>query len=251
MANIDEINIVDVAFVIDSTGSMGGLISSAKDELTKMVSQLSQTANIRTRFGLVEYKDHMDRPVTRDHAFTNELRQMQKAINSLSASGGGDMPEAVFDGLNDAVSKLDWHAHSRRLMILLGDAAPHGAGTPGDSYAKGCPCGATTQSTTAALENSRITLYAIGLTHDQYMQDAFKDLARFTGGEFFLADARKAMNAIEEILKKEFENIEFDKKVLTIWEKNLSTDEIAAMVGSNRIDVSAALSRLGTRNLLT
>jgi hypothetical protein len=38
--------------------------------------------------------------------------------------GGGDIPEAVYEALNDGATKFQWEAESR-MMILIGDAPPH------------------------------------------------------------------------------------------------------------------------------
>ena len=63
-------------------------------------------------------------------------------INSLSANGGGDYPEAMLDGLNDGADKT-WRPETKKFMFLLADSPPHGKPKfhdKKDSYPEGCPC---------------------------------------------------------------------------------------------------------------
>lgn len=249
----DDINIFELACVIDSTGSMGHLISVSQQQMTSLISKLALKTHIQMRVGLTEFKDHPpeDRLLARTTALTSDMNEVQHAIKKIKADGGGDTPEAVYDGILSAAKELKWHPHSRRVLVLLGDAPPHGVGAPGDHFAKGCPCGETIQSTTAELEDRRITLYSIGLTQDKYAQDAFKGLATLTGGQFFQSNVSGAMGVIETVLEKEFGHIEFDKQVLEAWHNSKDTDAVVKAIGSNRIDVGASLSRLGSRGFLS
>jgi Mg-chelatase subunit ChlD len=96
----DEINAVDLAFVVDTTGSMSGLIAAAQSQMVRMLQELTQAADIQLSLGVVEYRDHppQDKMVYRVYQFTNNMKNAQKTINSLQADGGGDTPEAVLDG---------------------------------------------------------------------------------------------------------------------------------------------------------
>lgn len=54
----NEINAVDLAFVVDTTGSMGGLIAAAQNQMITMLEELTRAANITLWLGVVEYRDH-------------------------------------------------------------------------------------------------------------------------------------------------------------------------------------------------
>lgn len=58
----------------------------------------------------------------------------------LQASGGGDGPESLTDGLYDLV-RLNWRPRAAKVVVLVGDAPPHGVEPSGDSFPEGCPCG--------------------------------------------------------------------------------------------------------------
>jgi hypothetical protein len=50
------------------------------------------------RLALVEYRDHPPQDstfVVREHDFTESIKEMKKWLESCSAEGGGDTPEAV------------------------------------------------------------------------------------------------------------------------------------------------------------
>ncbi len=254
MKAIEEINALDLAFVVDTTGSMSGLIQTAKEQMVAMLTRLTQTAEIAVniRLGVVEYRDHPPQErsfVYNVHPFTANMQDAQRMINELELGGGGDLPEAVFDGILGACRELQWREHARRLLVLVGDAPPHGVGTSGDSFAKGCPCGETIESVTAAAEEAGITLYALGMTKET--NDSFTRLSQATGGEFFAAArAEDAITRLQAILTKEFRQIEFDRRLLALWQTPRSLDALTQQLESSRPAVAAAISRLGARGLL-
>jgi Mg-chelatase subunit ChlD len=244
----------DLAFVVDTTGSMGSLIAAARRQMIDMMRDLSRAADVQMQLGVVEYRDHppQDQMVYRVHGLTDKLSKAQKTIERLKADGGGDEPEAVLDGVLAACRELDWRSGARRIAVLVGDAPPHGMGRHGDGFPSGCPCGETIESVTAAAEEARVTLYALGLT--RAVTESFGKLSRYTGGEFFAADQGDAVIAqLKEILGKEFGNLEFDRQVLSAWSQDSGStlDALAETLGSSRPAVSAAISRLGSRGLLT
>lgn len=63
---------------------------------------------------------------------------MAANLGSLSATGGGDGPEAQADGLYDALH-ASWNAKATKVAVLITDAPPHGIGEAGDGFPKGCP----------------------------------------------------------------------------------------------------------------
>ena len=92
-----KINQFDLAFVVDTTGSMGGLIEAAKKQMVEMVDALATAVDVDMQLGVVQYRDHppQDRMVYRVHRLTGNLKEAKKTIGKLQADGGGDPPEAV------------------------------------------------------------------------------------------------------------------------------------------------------------
>ena len=247
------VNHFDLAFTIDTTGSMGHLIQAAQKQMVEMIESLSKESQIDMRFGVVEYRDHppQDKMIYRAYDLTGDLKKARKAINGLNASGGGDAPEAVFAGIVATIDQLSWRPYSRRMAILVGDAPPHGVGAQGDSFHNGCPSGETIDSVSAKSEENRMTLYSLGL--HQGCEPYFENMSRLTGGRYFRSEnASAAMDKIREILATEFGDVEFDREVHDAWEltKSPSIDEVAEQLSAPASKVSTSVCRLQTRGLL-
>lgn len=125
---------VDVVFVLDTTGSMGGLIEAAKQNIWAIASTLAQARQApEIRMGLVAYRDRGDEYVTQVVDLSNDLDSMYARLLKFAAGGGGDGPEAVNTGLFDAVHKMSWSQDPQayKVVFLVGDAPPH-TDYPGD-----------------------------------------------------------------------------------------------------------------------
>ncbi len=122
-----EPNKVELAFVVDATGSMGDEMAFLKEDLKSVIDKIkagNSAININT--GAVFYRDKKDEYVTKYSGFTNDLSKTLKFINQQNAGGGGDYPEAVDTALKVALSELQWSEYSKtRILFLLLDAPPH------------------------------------------------------------------------------------------------------------------------------
>ncbi|MFN8389614.1 MAG: vWA domain-containing protein [Bdellovibrionota bacterium] len=119
---------VDVVFVLDTTGSMSGLIQAAKEKIWAVASTLAQTKPTpEIRMGLVGYRDRGDDYVTRVTDLTTDLDSVYSQLMAFEAGGGGDEPESVNQALSEAVSKISWRsdADTYKVIFLVGDAPPH------------------------------------------------------------------------------------------------------------------------------
>jgi uncharacterized protein YegL len=119
---------VEVAFVLDTTGSMGGLIQAAKEKIWSIAGTMASAQPApEIRMGLVAYRDRGDDYVTRVVDLSSDLDSMYATLMDFQAQGGGDGPESVNQALQDAVEKLSWSQDDRtyRVMFLVGDAPPH------------------------------------------------------------------------------------------------------------------------------
>ncbi|MBK8171968.1 MAG: hypothetical protein IPK60_16705 [Sandaracinaceae bacterium] len=100
-----NIEIADVFFLIDRTGSMGGAISNVNTSLASIATQVS--ALIRdVQFGVGYYQDFSgttygssgDVPFQIQQTITDNLTAVNAAL-SMSAAGGGDGPESSTEAL--------------------------------------------------------------------------------------------------------------------------------------------------------
>ncbi|WP_133122193.1 T9SS type A sorting domain-containing protein [Brumimicrobium salinarum] len=126
-ANCKPISDVDIAFVVDATGSMGDEINYLKAELNDVIYKAkNEHPKLTFNFGNVFYRDHGDDYLTRRHDFTTVLSSSIGFITAQHASGGGDYEEAVDVALNEALDSLKWSQEARaRILFLILDAPPH------------------------------------------------------------------------------------------------------------------------------
>ncbi len=116
---------IDLAFVLDTTGSMSEEIDAVKQTIKTVAEKLS-TDQTDVRIGLVEYKDRGDDVVTKTYAFSSDLGAFARSINGLVAAGGGDLPEDMQKGISDALEKLQWRSDAvSRMVVVIADAPPH------------------------------------------------------------------------------------------------------------------------------
>ncbi len=120
---------LEMVFVLDTTGSMSGLLEGAKQRIWGIVNDVmkSQTRPA-VRIGLVAYRDIGDEYVTRLLPLTSDLDQVYTTLMAYRADGGGDTPENVRRALADGVRRAGWSQSSENLaqiIFLVGDAPPH------------------------------------------------------------------------------------------------------------------------------
>ena len=118
---------LDVAIVIDSTGSMQVAIDAARDAIDDVVALLSGIAP-KLRLGLVHYKDFDDFGDGAQLLVPMSKNQdaVRERLARLAASGGGDVPERVEKGIEFALGdEMRWNKEANRLILVIGDAPPH------------------------------------------------------------------------------------------------------------------------------
>lgn len=96
------------------------------------------------------------------HDFTAQVNEMRSWLQQCQASGGGDGPEAVADGLHAAL-KLSWRPESTKICVLIADAPPHGLDPSRDGFPNGCPNGLDPVQIVRQMAEERITLYSVGV----------------------------------------------------------------------------------------
>ena len=214
----------DIEIAVDTTGSMQPSINQAKADAAAIVAGV-QGAVPDTEFAVVSFKDFCTTtapvsgpgcslsgtPYPGDYpeyavvqGLTPSAGDVQTALNGLSADGGGDFPEAhnlVFhNSYTPAVGgDIGWRDGTRKFVIVLSDAEPHGAGSAGianctDTSAD--PHGLNTASELAGMAAAERTLIMIRQTGSPSASLAcYQSLAAgaFSGGQ--AADAGTSLSA--------------------------------------------------------
>lgn len=164
---------LDLAFILDTTGSMSEEISAVKTTIQKVAKSFSDDQT-EVRIGLVEYKDRSDSFVTKTYPFSSNLTAFAATVSKLSAGGGGDTPEDMNAGLRVALSDLKWNDNAvAKVAFVIADAPPH-LDYPNDiDYAKSM----------RDASHRGIKLYTVAASGmDQLGQVVFRQMAQYTGG---------------------------------------------------------------------
>jgi Mg-chelatase subunit ChlD len=119
---------IEVCFVLDTTGSMGGLIEGAKQKIWSIANEIASAKPApEIRVGLVAYRDRGDDYVVKTFDLTNDLDAVYAQLQTFQAGGGGDTPESVNEALDAAVRSVSWSSDRSvlKMIFLVGDAPPH------------------------------------------------------------------------------------------------------------------------------
>lgn len=118
---------VELAFMVDATGSMGDELEFLKTELLDVIDRAkSDNPTMDMLTGSVFYRDKGDEYVTRISNFNTNIQTTLNFIKNQKASGGGDFPEAVHTALNKSVNEMQWSTTARtRILFMILDAPPH------------------------------------------------------------------------------------------------------------------------------
>jgi hypothetical protein len=210
---------LDVALVVDSTGSMQNIIDEMKqrlDDLTDTMQRLVPTA----RIGAVAFRDRDDGNVAtaprqsedflvRWSDLTFNGKKVKTFLNGIVAEGGGDWEEAVKDGVDTAIHQLKWRADAKKVIILVGSSPPHAKDVPAltrlvdDWHGQGGVLSAIDVSRLLHEEHERKLhrwlygeeLQTVPPMPDFYNQvrDSFAGMAREGGGEMISMDQTGAL----------------------------------------------------------
>jgi hypothetical protein len=161
---------VDVCFVIDTTGSMKRYFAKVQETITRIIrdnqvnmKKLGKSAT-DFRFAVVDYRDHEPEADYIFHTCDFTTDTLASAyVADLRPGDGGDLPEAVLDGL-DAACELKWRDKADRLLFHILDAPPHGKiyhSEKDEKWPKGCPCGKTAQGVLQTMKNKNIKYHVL------------------------------------------------------------------------------------------
>ncbi len=246
---------VDVCFVIDTTASMGPYIDNARNRL-KAFAQALTDAEVRPQvaFAVVAYRDHPPQDhtyVTQVHPLSEALPRTQVILDKLRAEGGGDEAEAVLPGVHDAVHKIPWRNHAHKVILLVGDAPPHGVGEASDAFPDGDPSGYTINSVSRDAKKHGIIVYGAGVVTNKYTQMSFSQIAKPTGGRFVsLEKVNDLINSILGLMQDEFVKMADDIAVYDGLDSGSGLDDIALRLGKSAAEVTESVDRLRTKDAL-
>jgi hypothetical protein len=129
---------VDVVFLIDATKSMAPYIRGVSNLIKKVMQKLNTNNYIqRIRFGAAVYRDYVDgeRKFEIKPLETN-IREVQDWLYRMSLmasshtrdSGEASWPEALFNGIQQAVNQSGFGRYNSKFLVVIGDTGNHSRG---------------------------------------------------------------------------------------------------------------------------
>ena len=122
----DNSPMMDVLFLLDTTGSMSDEIGRIKATLTSIARRVSGLrSGPDLRMGMVVYRDRGDAYVTKVYDFDSDPARFSRTVREVRAAGGDDYPESLNEALHRAIREPQWREGALRLIFLVADAPPH------------------------------------------------------------------------------------------------------------------------------
>jgi len=212
---------LEMVFVLDTTGSMGGLLDGAKQKIWSIVNEVMQKqSKPDVRVGFVAYRDRNDEYVTQIVPISSDLDAVYSKLMDLEAGGGGDTPESVRKALADGVEKAGWSkSGAAKIIFLVGDAPPQNYSGEPDVLA-----------TTMAAVRRNIVVNTIQCGDDHETRSIWQQVANAGQGKYF---AIAQNGGVEEI------NTPFDSRIAELGQQ-LGGTFIAYGAPTRRADLSMA-----------
>lgn len=170
---------IDVAIVIDTTGSMGDEITFLRTEIAAIAARVGTTwPTASQRWAVVAYKDQGDSYVVKTAGFASDPAVIQSQLTSLSADGGGDYPEAPDQALAEA-AKLTWRSGNTARMVFWIADAPHHPGAE-----------STIADAVTTMRAKGVHVYPVAASGvDELAEHTMRSTAQLTSGRYlFLTD---------------------------------------------------------------
>ncbi|KAL3798707.1 hypothetical protein HJC23_004458 [Cyclotella cryptica] len=199
---------VDLAFILDCTGSMGSYIASAKNSIRDIIKCVASTnSSMNLRLALVGYRDINDSKRFEVLDFVSSVGAFEDFLANLSADGGGDTPEDLAGAIQQANS-LTWTQPSK-VVFIIADAPCHGTEFHlfgDDSYPGGSP-GIDIISELQNLQEKAGVQGTMSLTFGRILNDTNQMVQRFRGSgitidEVGIEEASKLTKTVTASVRK-------------------------------------------------
>lgn len=232
--------VVEVCFVLDTTGSMGGLIEGAKAKIWSIANQIATAKpSPRVKFGLIGYRDRGDSYITRKSDLTEDLDAIYAELQKFQAGGGGDGPESVNQALNEAVTQMKWSADSKtlRIVFLVGDAPPHMDYQNDVAYPQSCEAAA----------RAGLIVNTIQCGSQSETETVWREIARRAEGQFAAIGQSGDVQVVKTPMDAEIAklNVEIGATMLPYGSERAQTVVVAKQARAEAAPAAAAADRAG------
>lgn len=172
---VQNINKLNVVFLIDTTGSMDNYIIGVK-ERAKEFAKILNDRGMSFELGLIGFGDLNEKEKPTVYKFTNDVELFMKQVNKIPRTYGGDIPESSLDSLETGITLLqskNVEDDEKNIFILITDAPPH---IPTKS-------GKTVDNIKNMLINNKVVTYVV-CGRDKVSKESFTPLTE-SGGKVY------------------------------------------------------------------
>jgi len=202
------VNKIDVAFLLDTTGSMSSTASAVASEYSAIVSELDLTV-ADAAYGFATFDDYnfgsmgsgLDLPFILQQQVTTDEFRVQAALNAVTIHSGDDGPESCMEGLYQGLTGAGYDQTSNLaydfgtdVLPYISDSSDAFGGTSASTHDAATPGGGSIGGYGFREGSLPVIVYAT----DNYMRDpdngyATPPAANNTAGE---SDVRAAVDNI-------------------------------------------------------
>jgi Ca-activated chloride channel family protein len=168
---------ITVGLIVDHSRSMG----SQLPEVADAVSSFARSGNARDEMFVVDFNDDVSVELLNGKAFTDDPKELAKAISSVRARGRTALYDAVAEGL----LHLQLGHYERKALIIISDG---GDNASLQKFAQ----------VLALAQKSQVVIYSIGLIGDDGEVDpgVLRHFAKATGGIAYFPDRANTVTSI-------------------------------------------------------
>jgi hypothetical protein len=139
-AGVERCGPMDVVFLLDNTGSMGGAIANVQAGISQILQTIDCASSGDYHLGLISYGNNVHAVTQLGQGGTTAANQTAflAGLSALPPDGGGGEPEAANEAFNTALNNLaapgggcqlgnftmPWRASARKIIINITDARP-------------------------------------------------------------------------------------------------------------------------------
>jgi hypothetical protein len=178
-----ENRVIELAICLDTSGSMDGLLNSAKQKLWTIVNDLAKAEPTpRLRVALLSYGNDGHNPengwVKIETPFTEDLDTVSQMLFGLTTNGGTELVGRV---VQTSLQELDWHPSAGALRMIF--VAGNESADQDDQVAALTIC---KEATERGIDVNSI--YCAYGDDDSEVRPGWRELGRLGNGEFAMID---------------------------------------------------------------
>ena len=168
---------ITVGLIVDHSRSMG----SQLPEVADAVSSFAQSGNPRDEMFVVDFNDDVSVELLNGKPFTDDPKELAKAVSAVRARG----KTALYDAVAEGLLHLQLGRYERKALIIISDG--------GDN--------ASVQKLSQVLalaQKSQVVIYSVGLIGDtgEVNPGVLRHFAKTTGGVAYFPDSKNTVASI-------------------------------------------------------